>query len=144
MSRIKQINLSLLVLFPCAWCAPLLRAGLLPLFGLSEITLMTGLQSLWQSDKFLAIIVFLCAFLAPYIKTIGLALVHFNRISNQILPLLILLGRLAMAEVFLIALYITVIKGIGIGTVETAWGLYLLTGCILTSLVLSHLTARQH
>jgi hypothetical protein len=49
-----------------------------------------------------------------------------------------------MAEVFLIALYITVIKGIGIGTVETAWGLYLLTGCILTSLVLSHLTARQH
>jgi len=106
--------------------------------------LMTGLQSLWQSDKFLAIIVFLCAFLAPYIKTIGLALVHFNRISNRILPLLILLGRLAMAEVFLIALYITVIKGIGIGTVETAWGLYLLTGCILTSLVLSHLTARQH
>jgi uncharacterized paraquat-inducible protein A len=71
-------------------------------------------------------------------------MVHFNRISNQILPLLILLGRLAMAEVFLIALYITVIKGIGIGTVETAWGLYLLTGCILTSLVLSHLTARQH
>ena len=58
--------------------------------------------------------------------------------------MLILLGRLAMAEVFLIALYITVIKGIGIGTVETAWGLYLLTGCILTSLVLSHLTARQH
>jgi paraquat-inducible protein A len=144
MSQIKLINLCLLVLFPCAWFAPLLRAGLLPLFGLSEITLVTGLQSLWQNDKFLAIIVFLCAFLAPYAKIIGLALVHFNRLSRRILPLLFLLGRLAMAEVFLIALYVTVIKGIGIGTVETAWGLYLLTGCILASLALSHLTARQH
>ncbi|MFB0940589.1 MAG: paraquat-inducible membrane protein A, partial [Paracoccaceae bacterium] len=36
MSQIKLINLCLLVLFPCAWFAPLLRAGLLPLFGLSE------------------------------------------------------------------------------------------------------------
>ena len=144
MSRIQLINLSLLVLFPCAWLAPLLRAGLLPLFGLSEITLVTGLQSLWQTDKFLALIVFLCAFLAPYAKTIGLALVQFNLASKRILPLLVLLGRLAMAEVFLIALYITVIKGIGVGTIETAWGLYLLTGCILTSFALSHLTARQH
>ena len=85
MSQIKLINLCLLVLFPCAWFAPLLRAGLLPLFGLSEITLVTGLQSLWQNDKFLAIIVFLCAFLAPYAKIIGLALVHFDRLSRRIL-----------------------------------------------------------
>ena len=42
-----------------------------------------------------------------------------------------------MADVFLIALYIVVIKGMGIGRVETAWGLYLFTFCILLSLALS-------
>ena len=144
MSSLKLLNLCLLVLYPCAWVAPLFRAGLLPLFGLSEISLLTGLQSLWQSDIFLAIIVFLFAFFAPYAKTVGLVMVHFNMQSARSLPLLVMLGRLAMADVFLIALYITTLKGIGFGTVETAWGLYLLTGCILASFVISYLTARQH
>jgi uncharacterized paraquat-inducible protein A len=143
-SSLKLLNLCLLVLYPCAWVAPLLRAGLLPLFGLSEISLLTGLQSLWQSDIFLAIIVFVFAFFAPYAKTVGLVMVHFNMQSSRSLPLLLMLGRLAMADVFLIALYITTLKGIGFGTVENAGGLYLMTGCILASLVISHLTARQH
>jgi uncharacterized paraquat-inducible protein A len=47
-----------------------------------------------------------------------------------------------MADIFLIALYIVVVKGIGMATVETAWGLYLFTGCILASLAISILTAR--
>ncbi|MCZ8150952.1 MAG: paraquat-inducible membrane protein A, partial [Rhodobacteraceae bacterium] len=48
------LNLSLLILFPVAWFAPLLRAGLLPLFGLSEISVVSGLQSLWATDPALA------------------------------------------------------------------------------------------
>ena len=48
-----------------------------------------------------------------------------------------------MADVFLIALYIVVVKGVSIGKVETAWGLYLFTACILASLALSILTARE-
>ena len=47
-----------------------------------------------------------------------------------------------MADIFLIALYITVVKGVGLATVETAWGLYLFTACVLASLAISHLTAR--
>lgn len=47
------------------------------------------------------------------------------------------MGRLAMVDVFLIALYITLAKGMGVGRVETAWGLYLFTGCILASLGVS-------
>ena len=39
-----------------------------------------------------------------------------------------------MADVFLIALYIVIVKGAGYVTVETAWGLYLFTGCILASI----------
>ena len=48
------------------------------------------------------------------------------------------MGKLAMADVFLIALYIVLAKGAGFGTVQVAWGLYLFTACILLSLALAH------
>ncbi|MEZ5912819.1 MAG: paraquat-inducible protein A [Paracoccaceae bacterium] len=139
---LRLANLSLLVLFPVAWFAPLLRAGLLPLFGLSEISVVSGLQALWQTDVFLALLVTLLALFAPYLKTIGLALVHCRLASPRLMPALHLLGRLAMADVFLIALYIVVVKGVGVATIETAWGLYLFTGCILASLAIAHHTTR--
>ncbi|WP_458792498.1 paraquat-inducible protein A [Yoonia sp. MH D7] len=135
-------NLALLVAFPVAWFAPLLRAGLLPLFRLSEISVMSGLQSLWGTDVFLALLVTIFALFAPYLKTIGLALIHFDLLSPKLLPVLAWMGKLAMADIFLISLYIVVSKGIGIGKLETAWGLYLFTLCILASIVISALTPR--
>ncbi|KEJ97940.1 Paraquat-inducible protein A [Pseudosulfitobacter pseudonitzschiae] len=131
---LRYLNLALLVAYPVAWFAPLMRAGLLPLFGLSEISVMTGLQSLWASDVFLALVVTVFALFAPYIKTIGLALLHWNLLSARCLSALHVLGKLAMADIFLIALYITLTKGIGVGRIEVAWGLYLFTACILASL----------
>lgn len=133
---LRLLTLSLLILYPVAWFAPLMRAGLLPIFGLSEISVVTGLQSLWGSDAVLALIVTFFAIFAPYLKTIGLALVQWNLLDARLLPVLHVLGKLAMADVFLIALYITLAKGIGLATIETAWGLYLFTGSILASLVL--------
>lgn len=143
MSLLKYANLALLVLFPIAWFAPLLRAGLLPLFGMREISVITGLQSLWRSDVFLALLVTGFALFAPYLKTIGLALVHFRLGSPRLLPVLSVLGKLAMADVFLIALYIVLSEGTGMGRIETAWGLYLFTGCVLGSITISILTARR-
>lgn len=137
------LNLSLLVLYPLSWWAPMLRAGLLPLFSLTEISVLTGLQSLWASDIFLALVVTVFALFAPYLKTIGLALLHFGLLKPAALPALHLLGRLAMADIFLIALYITLAKGIGIGRIEVAWGLYLFTGCILASLWISRATEQS-
>lgn len=132
------LNLSLLILFPVAWFAPLLRAGLLPIFGLSEISVVTGLQSLWDTDPALALLVSFLALFAPYAKVIGVALIDFRLLSPRALPALRLLGRLAMADIFLIALYIVLAKGTGIGTIETAWGLWLFTACVALSLLLSH------
>ena len=139
----KAGNLALLILFPIAWFAPLLRAGLLPLFGLSEISVISGLQSLWKSDVYLALLVTFFAIFAPYLKTIGIALIHFGLLKRKVLPALHLLGKLAMADIFLIALYIVIAKGIGVGRVETAWGLYLFTACILVSLALSWATEKR-
>ena len=135
-------NLALLILFPVAWFAPLLRAGLLPVFGLREISVISGLQSLWGSDVFLALLVTLLAIFIPYLKTIGLTLVHLRLLDTRALPVLAWLGKLAMADIFLIALYIVAFKSMGLGRVETAWGLYLFSACILASIVISGLSAR--
>ena len=139
---LRVANLSLLVLFPVAWFAPLLKAGLLPYFSLSEISVVSGLQSLWNSDVVLALVVTLLALFAPLIKTLGLALVQFGLLDRRTLPALEITGRLAMADVFLVALYITVFKGMGVGRIDVAWGFYLFTACILTSVVLGILEKR--
>jgi uncharacterized paraquat-inducible protein A len=138
----RYLNLALLILFPIAWFAPLLRAGLLPIFGLDEISVITGLQSLWESDAALALLVTFLAVFAPYAKTIGLALLHWNLMSPRTLPALEILGKLAMADIFLIAIYIVIVKGIGLATIETAWGLYLFTACVLASILISWRTGR--
>ena len=143
LNALKAANLALLILYPIAWFAPLMRAGVLPIFGLSEISVMTGLQSLWASDIFLSLIVTIFALFAPYIKTIGLALIHFDLLSPRVEKVLEVIGKLAMADIFLIALYITLTKGIGIGRIEVAWGLYLFTFCILSSLLISWKTQKS-
>lgn len=140
---LRSANLVLLILYPVSWFAPLMRAGLLPLFSLSEISVVTGLQSLWASDVFLALVVTVFALFAPYLKTIGLALVHFDLLKPAVLPVLHALGKVAMADIFLIALYITLAKGIGLGRIEVAWGLYLFTACILASLIISWRTEQS-
>ena len=140
---LRLANLALLVLFPLSWFAPLLRAGLLPLFGLSDVSVSSGLQSLWPDDPLLALLVTALALFAPMLKTIGLALLHHDLLDPRLLPPLAWIGKLAMADVFLIALYVVILKGTGIGSVETAWGLWLFTGCVLASIVISALTPRH-
>ena len=139
----RWLNLALLILFPVAWFAPLMRAALLPIFGMDEISVISGLQSLWGSDAVLALLVTFLAIFAPFLKTLGLALLDWNLLSPRLLPALQFLGKLAMADVFLLALYIVVVKGVGLATIEVAWGLYLFSGCILASILLSGLRGKD-
>ncbi|GAB1478152.1 paraquat-inducible protein A [Paracoccaceae bacterium] len=138
----KYVNLCLLILFPLSWFAPLMRAALLPLFGMDEISVITGLQSLWGTDAALALLVTFLAVFAPFAKTVGLSLIHYDLLKPSALPVLAVLGKLAMADIFLLALYVVLAKGAGMVTVETAWGLWLFTGCILTSLWVSWRTEK--
>lgn len=136
-------NLCLLIAFPVSWMAPLMRAGLLPFFGLSEISILSGLGSLWGDAEYaLAALVALFALVSPMVKTIVLTLIHLSRAPARLLPALEIAGKLAMADVFLIAVYITLAKGLAVGRVETAWGLWLFTACVLVSLGISMLTKR--
>jgi len=129
--------IALLVLFPIAWTAPLMRAAILPIFGIQEISILSGLLELWRSDIWLAAIVTLFAVIAPYAKLLALWAQAKGRLPTRARPALHLANKLAMADIFLIALYIVIAKGAGHVTVRPAWGLYLFTACILASLALS-------
>ena len=109
------VNLVLLLAFPIAWAAPLARAGLLPWFGMEEMTVLTAIGALLEADAFLALLVIFFAIVAPMVKTLALASVHLGWTGPQVLPTLEILGKLAMADVFLIALYIVAAKGVGVG-----------------------------
>ncbi|WP_172328300.1 paraquat-inducible protein A [Mangrovicoccus sp. HB161399] len=138
MSRLARwLNLALLIAFPVAWAAPLLRAGLLPFFGLGEISILSGIASLWQTDRALAALVALFALVAPYAKILASEAMARGWLTRRAKPVVAVMARLAMADIFLIALYVVVAKGTGIGHVETAWGLWLFAACVLTSLALS-------
>lgn len=126
------------VLYPVSWFAPLARAGLLPLFRLSEISVISGIRSLWETDMILAILVAIFALIAPVLKMVGLALNELSALPDRVTKWIAAAGRIAMADVFLIAVYITISKGIGVGRIETAWGLYLFTFCILASMLLGY------
>lgn len=141
---LPALTCATLIALPFAWFAPLMRAGLLPLFGLSEISVISGLQSLWRSDVILALLVTFFALVAPMAKLIGLLLIQTRLASPRLSPALDLLAKLSMADVFLVALYIVVVKGVGLARVETAWGLYLFSALVILSILLGVWTARVY
>ena len=140
---LRYLNLVLLVLFPMSWFAPFMHAGLLPLFGLLQICILTGVQSLRQTDIILACLVMFFALFAPMLKAGLLALMHLGIVAPRGFSILSLLGKLAMADVFLIAFYIVFFKGVGLCHVETAWGLYFFGQCILMSIAVQTLSQRE-
>jgi uncharacterized paraquat-inducible protein A len=141
----RGVTVALLVLFPVAWLAPLAEAGFaMPLFGGSEISILGGVIELADSDIFLCIVVAVFAILIPYAKTIILLGAQFGLLGAPAWWLKVLgyMGKLSMADVFLIAMYVVLIKGIGFGKIEIMWGLYLFTALVLVSMWATWVTER--
>ena len=140
---LRVANFALLIVYPVAWTAPLARTSLTGWFEGNAISILNAIVSLSDVDPVLAGLVALFGIAIPYAKTLALAAIQFRIFSPRALPLLEALGKLAMADVFLIAMTIVIIKGVGYGHVETAWGLYLFIACVLSSMLISHLTGRR-
>lgn len=138
----KLINIALLGLFPFAWQAPLARTEVKWLFISDEISIFSGVMQLYERDAFLAIIIALFAIVTPYLKTVALLYAQFSEKESaaRILPFIEVLGRLSMVDVFLIALFVLVYRGIG--SIEVAWGLYFFTTLVLASIFSSYMTFR--
>ena len=135
-------NLLLLLLFPVSWAAPLARAGILPWFSGDRISVLGGVGQLWQDDPALAVLVAAFAILIPWGKCWLLVAAHFGWAGPAAVAAIEAVGKLSMADVFLVAVYIVVVKGVGIGHVTTAWGLWLFTGCVLVSIWVGWATKR--
>lgn len=136
-------NLLLLGVFPVAWMAPLARAENKWLFISEEISIVSAVVQLYDSDIFLCVVLALFAFVMPYLKTLLLVYAQFSdtETARRMMPALEFMGRLSMTDVFLIALYVVVYRGIGEIVID--WGLYLFTAAVLVSILASWDTQRR-
>jgi uncharacterized paraquat-inducible protein A len=139
------VTLLLAVAFPVAWFAPLMTVRLRLAFWAegTDVSLISTLQALWSDDPGLALLLSFLALVAPMLKLLGAALILLGALTPRAEGALWLLGRLAMADVFLIAVYIALFKGLEAGTIRPGWGLWAYTGAVLASLVLSLWLARR-
>lgn len=134
------MNIALLAAYPVAWVAPLAEAGVVPWLSTNEISIWGGIRDLWSVDPGLSLLVAALAIAIPYVKTLLLCLIH--RGWQGPLVAIEAVAKLSMADVFLVALYIVIVKGVGIGSVTPAWGLWLFTACVLASIWVGWRTRR--
>lgn len=109
-------------------------------FSRSELVIVTTALELYGTDKFLFLVILLFGIVAPGTKLLAFAFFWYVLGVNQARThnrWLVLIGRLAMTEIFLIAFLIMAIKGIGFGKTEIRSGLYLYTLLVLGSYGLS-------
>jgi hypothetical protein len=128
-----------LALVPVTWWLPLFTARV-PFLWRHEVSIASGLMELRRLDLMLFAAVLLFSVVAPMAKGVALAWMWFRAPrarSRGWLDRLGLLGKLAMAEVFLLAVIIVGLKGVGIGTVEVSWGLRVFVLAVLLSLAVS-------
>jgi hypothetical protein len=132
---IGPLLLLALALVPVTWWLPLFTARV-PFLWRHEVSIAGGLAELWRLDLVLCLTVFFFSVLAPLAKGAALTWVWYRAptpLAHRLLDRLALLGKLAMAEIFLLAVVIVGLKGVGIGTVETAWGLHAFVAALLLS-----------
>ncbi len=143
-SLLIALTAVLAVLFPVAWFAPLMTVKVRLAFWASgtDLTLISTLQSVWAEDAALGLVLTFAAIVAPTVKVLGTGLILLRLLSPRVAGILWHIGRFAMADVFLIAVYVALFKGMDGGTIAMGWGLWLFTACVLGSLVLSLLSER--
>lgn len=129
----------LAIAFPIAWFAPLMTVKVKLAFWASgtDVSLISTLQSLWAEAPGLALVLSFLTLAAPMLKLLGMGLMLTGLLSHRAEGALWLLGRLAMADVFLIVVYMALFKGIDAGTITPQWGLWAYTGAVLGSLGVS-------
>jgi uncharacterized paraquat-inducible protein A len=136
---IGPLLLASLLLVPVTWWLPLFTARV-PFLWRQEVSIASGLVELWRLDLVLFGAVLLFSVVAPLAKGLALAWVWFRIPAGRArgwLDRLALLSKLSMTEVFLLAVIIVGLKGVGIGTVEVDWGLQAFVAVVVLSLAAS-------
>jgi paraquat-inducible protein A len=109
-------------------------------FSHNEIVLARIAYDLFFYDKFLFAIVFVFGVIFPFVKLVLSIACWFYldvRRAGLYAHPLVVLGRLSMLDVMLLALFVIGFKGFGMGTVAVRYGLYIYSGVVILSLLLS-------
>jgi paraquat-inducible protein A len=128
-----------LALVPATWWLPLFTARV-PFLWRQDVSIATGLVELRRLDLVLCAAVFFFSVLAPLAKGVALAWVWYRvptARAARLLNRLSLLGKLSMTEMFLLAVVIVGLKGVGIGKVEVSWGLHAFVSVLVLSFAAS-------
>jgi len=139
MNIIKILCVVLIISYPIAWNVPILKTSYLGLIYFREISVIDLITSLWLKDWVLSLILVIFSILSPMIKVIYLFLQNFGLISKNSNSFIFLLNKVSMTEIFVISIYIVLLKDLWIKELDVAWGIYLYTLCGLLSLSLSFL-----
>lgn len=133
---IGPAQLAILIALPVAWTATLFTARI-PWLWRQDVSIASGLVDLWAIDRLLFAVVLVFSVIAPAAKAaLGLWLWYRVPLGDQGSwpSRLAILGKLAMTEIFLLAVAIVGFKGVGLGQVETRWGMWWLTGVVVAGL----------
>ena len=135
------INLLVVMAIPGIWLLPMFRNSLLLVFG-SEISVLGGVVDLFGYDLFLALVILVFAMVFPALKALLLILIWLTRWSPGARTLRVAkqLSRYAMADVFLVAVTVIVLKGAAVGSLELMYGFYVFAFYVIHSLVFTHAT----
>lgn len=132
----KLIAIFSILILPIIWFAPLFGAGVVPFFKLDEVSIITGLGALWEKDKMLFALITIFVIIFPTLKAIGNCLWAFGKhFPSQ--RVIFWLARLSLLDLFLIAVTIIAVKGVGIGRIEIMWGF----GLFVTYVVFGYIQA---
>lgn len=128
-----------LIALPFTWYLPLFRTELL-VFLDNEVTVIGAARTLLKADLLLFAIIVLFGMVVPVAKLAGLiyawAIVP-REAGRAWIGGLNKISKFSMLDIFLIAVTIIGLKGVGLGKVEIGYGLYAFAGVVLMILALS-------
>jgi paraquat-inducible protein A len=133
-----------LIALPFTWFLPLFRTELL-VFLDNEVTVIGAARTLFKADLLLFAVIVLFGMVVPVAKLAALiyawAVVPREK-GRAWIGALAKISKFSMLDIFLIAVTIVGLKGVGLGKVETAYGLYAFACVVLMILALSFWTDR--
>lgn len=149
-----------ITLYRLGWLTAALMLGVgaaLPFFTFTKFFVFDDTFSLFsgifhllaEGEPVLFAIVFLFSIMLPVYKMFVLFRLINNRfleeeIRHRYTSLLMFLGKWSMLDVFVVAMLIMTVKLGGIASVEAHVGLYLFSGGVLASMLLTHVVGKKH
>ncbi len=128
-----------LIALPFTWFLPLFRTELL-VFLDNEVTVIGAARTLLKADLMLFAVIVLFGMVVPVAKLTGLLYAWAilpREMARTWIGGLNKISKFSMLDIFLIAVTIVGLKGVGLGKVEIAYGLYAFAVVVLMILALS-------